>query len=136
MLSRRTQSNIIWNRKGKYRRSLCNIFDTTVVDSAHVSEYLRLADADTIRWIVPKEKIVAYIQKGYYDVLKNKDSLVISFYQTVAETEVRRYKIRNAYLSLSENNVRTIYPYWAHESYNEMRDNLDFDKIYEEKVDL
>ena len=118
----------------KWRRTLNNLFDTAVVNSDNVIDYIRLLPSDSMNWTVGKGKIAEYISKGYYTIESNKsEPKVIGFYNYVGikNTTKEKYRISEVAVIPLENNVIGL----SLDTPEYIPGDFDRDKIYEEKVE-
>lgn len=117
----------------KWRRTLNNLFDTSIVNVDNVIDYICLLPADNMAWTVEKEKIAEYIRKGYYTIESNKsEPMVIGFYNYVGieNTANEKYKISDVAVIRMEGNAIGL----SLDNAEYLPGDYDRDKIYEEKV--
>ena len=69
----------------KDRASLCNLFDTSSIDSTRLVDYVDFVQTDSARWILSKEKISNYLRQGQYSLDRyDREKIQIMFYVPVA----------------------------------------------------
>lgn len=69
----------------KDRASLCNLFDTSRIDSTRLVDYVDFVQTDSAKWILSKEKISNYLRQGQYSVDRyDREKIQIMFYAPVA----------------------------------------------------
>jgi len=120
------------NRK---RRSLRNLFDTTVVTTHNLDNYMDVVEGDTVKWIVDKEKMVDHIRKGHYSLLKKYQSnRIVRFYIEIGVSSERGFKTTDAIVRFKKDCKIELEPISLPDSFYNTNWQYELGKVYEYEV--
>jgi len=120
------------NRK---RRSLRNLFDTTVVTTHNLGNYIDVVEGDTVKWIVDKEKMVDHIRKGHYGLLKKYQSnRIVRFYIEIGVSSERGFKTTDAIVRFKKDFKIELEPISLPDSFYNTNWQYELGKVYEYMV--